>query len=91
MRKEVYICDRCGANLENFPPYSLKLTALTVQEQVEWHYCHSCWKNIKDVLNGKIFKISSSCGGFTTTSTVTTATINSDKDSTPCKYYYSAI
>lgn len=53
MRKEVYICDRCKKVFHsNDPyvldvPYTLKLEAITVQDQLEWHYCSDCWKVIK--------------------------------------------
>ena len=54
MRKEVYICDRCKKVFHsNDPyyvldvPYTLKLEAVTVQDQLEWHYCSDCWKVIK--------------------------------------------
>lgn len=53
MRKEVYICDRCKKVFYNTNPYvwevpyTLKLEAITVQDQLEWHYCADCWKVIK--------------------------------------------
>lgn len=52
MRKEVYICDRCGVNLDNTVPYTLQLTALSIQDQLEWHYCCNCWQKVKDTLGG---------------------------------------
>lgn len=53
MRKEVYICDRCKKVFHSSDPYVLdvpyilKLETITVQDQLEWHYCSDCWKVIK--------------------------------------------
>lgn len=51
MYKTSYICDRCGAEMM-LPIYTLELSARSfcVQDQVTWHYCEDCWKDVKKAL-----------------------------------------
>lgn len=55
MYKTSYVCDCCGAEMTPLPWYTLSLStqSLCIQDQVTWHYCEDCWKDVKKALTKK--------------------------------------